>query len=65
MILFFAPHNPSSTPSEALKAFWEFEIPQDLCDGYVCPQLTEEAKRKIIGENLPRLHGMDVGTRAP
>lgn len=34
--------------------------PQDLCHGYVCPPLTEETKRKIIGENLPRLHGMDV-----
>ena len=32
----------------------------DLCDGNVYPQLTEEAERKILGENLLRLHGMDV-----
>jgi hypothetical protein len=47
-------------PQWALKAFAEFEIPQDLCDGYGYPQLTDEAKRKILGENLLRLHGMDV-----
>ena len=29
------------------------------------PQLTDQAKRKILGENLLRLHGMDVAeTRA-
>ena len=27
---------------------------------YGYPQLTEQAKRKILGENLLRLHGMDV-----
>ena len=30
------------------------------CDGYGYPQLTDVAKRKILGENLLRLHGMDV-----
>lgn len=44
----------------ALKAFSEFQIPQDLCEGYGYPQLTDQAKRKILGENLLRLHGMDV-----
>jgi hypothetical protein len=38
----------------------DFEIPQDLCEGYGYPQLTPVAKRKILGENLLRLHGMDV-----
>ena len=33
---------------------------QDVVDGYGYPQLTEQAKRKILGENLLRLHGMDV-----
>jgi uncharacterized protein len=28
--------------------------------GYGYPQLTEQAKRKILGENLLRLSGMDV-----
>jgi len=47
-------------PQWALKAFSEFELPQDLIDGYGYPQLTDQAKRKILGENLLRLHGMDV-----
>ena len=38
----------------------DFSIPQDLCDGYGYPQLTDQAKRKILGENLLRLHGMDA-----
>jgi uncharacterized protein len=47
-------------PQWALRAFQDFQIPQDLCDGYGYPQLTDQAKRKILGENLLRLHGMDV-----
>jgi uncharacterized protein len=47
-------------PKWALDAFWNFEIPQDLVEGYGYPQLTEQAKRKILGENLLRLQGMDV-----
>jgi predicted TIM-barrel fold metal-dependent hydrolase len=51
---------PIWRPQWALRAFKEFSIPQDLCDGYGYPQLTDVAKRKILGENLLRLHGMDV-----
>ena len=40
----------------------DFAIPQDLCEGYGYPQLTDVAKRKILGKNLLRLHGMDVET---
>jgi predicted TIM-barrel fold metal-dependent hydrolase len=47
-------------PQWALEAFWNFELPQDLVDGYGYPQLTEQAKRKILGENLLRLHGMTL-----
>jgi predicted TIM-barrel fold metal-dependent hydrolase len=51
---------PIFHPQWALRAFMDFSIPQDLCDGYGYPQLTDVAKRKILGENLLRLHGMDV-----
>ena len=51
---------PIFHPQWALKAFWEFEIPKDLQEGYGYPALTEQAKRKILGENLLRLHGIDV-----
>jgi hypothetical protein len=56
---------PIWQPQWALDAFWDFELPQDLVEGYGYPQLTEQAKRKILGENLLRLHGMDIeATRA-
>ncbi|HKQ03080.1 MAG TPA: amidohydrolase family protein [Actinomycetes bacterium] len=51
---------PIWQPQWALEAFWNFELPQDLVEGYGYPQLTEQAKRKILGENLLRLHGLDV-----
>ena len=51
---------PIFAPQWALRAFWEFDIPQDLQDGYGYPPLTEQAKRKILGENLLRLQGIDV-----
>jgi uncharacterized protein len=51
---------PIFHPQWALRAFMDFQIPQDLCEGYGYPQLTDTAKRKILGENLLRLHGMDV-----
>ncbi|MEJ7631738.1 MAG: hypothetical protein WKF28_04475 [Rubrobacteraceae bacterium] len=54
------PEAPIWHPKWALDAFWDFEIPQDLVEGYGYPQLTEQAKRKILGENLLRLSGMDV-----
>jgi hypothetical protein len=61
VILFFARPLPNFHPQWRSRRSGSSRSPQDLCDGYVYPQLTEEAKRKIIGENLPRLHGMDVG----
>lgn len=51
---------PIFHPQWALEAFQNFQLPQDLVDGYGYPQLTEQAKRKILGENLLRLHGLDV-----
>jgi uncharacterized protein len=50
---------PIFHPQWALEAFWNFQLPQDLVEGYGYPQLTEQAKRKILGENLLRLHGLD------
>ena len=47
-------------PQWALEAFWNFELPEDLMTQYGWPPLTEQAKRKILGENLARLHGIDV-----
>jgi uncharacterized protein len=51
---------PLFHPQWALRAFMDFSIPEDLSAGYGYPQLTDQAKRKILGENLLRLHGMDL-----
>ena len=47
-------------PQWALEEFWNFELPRDIVEERGYPQLTEQAKRKILGENLARLHGIDV-----
>ena len=50
-------------PQWALEEFWNFELPEDLSTEYGYPPLTEQAKRKILGENLARLHGMDLDAK--
>jgi Iron-sulfur cluster assembly protein len=47
-------------PQWALEDFWNFELPRDIVEERGYPQLTEQAKRKILGGNLARLHGMEV-----
>jgi predicted TIM-barrel fold metal-dependent hydrolase len=47
-------------PQPVLEAFLDFEMPEDLVEGYGYPRLTEQAKRKMLGENYCRLHGLDV-----
>jgi predicted TIM-barrel fold metal-dependent hydrolase len=46
-------------PQAVLKAFLDFEMPQDLIEGYGFPPLTPETKGKLLGENYCRLHGLD------
>jgi predicted TIM-barrel fold metal-dependent hydrolase len=58
--IIYGSETPIWHPKWALDAFWDFEIPRDLVEGYGYPQLTEAAKRKILGENLLRLSGLDV-----
>lgn len=50
-------------PQWAIDAFWNFELPQDLVEDYGYPPLTTQAKRKILGENLARLHGIDLNAK--
>jgi uncharacterized protein len=54
---------PIFHPRWALEALWEFDIPADLQQGYGYPPLSREAKRKILGENLARLLGIDVAAQ--
>jgi hypothetical protein len=38
-------------------------MPQELVDGYGYPPVTDEIKRKILGENIARMHGIDIQER--
>lgn len=60
VLLIYGSEAPIFHPQWALRAFMDFQIPEDLCAGYGYPQLTDRAKRKILGENLLRLPGLDV-----
>jgi predicted TIM-barrel fold metal-dependent hydrolase len=51
-------------PQWALEAFWDFELPEDIVSERGYPQLTDQAKRKILGGNLARLHGIDVEAKS-
>lgn len=51
---------PLNHPDPILRAFVDFEMPQDLIDGYGYPEITPEIKRKILGENAAKLHGIDI-----
>jgi hypothetical protein len=54
----------SGTPQWALEEFWNFELPRDIVEERGYPQLTEQAKRKNLGGNLARLHGIDPAAKA-
>ena len=47
--------HPMQTVDEILK----FEMPRDLVEGWGYPEMTGTVKRKVLGENLLRLHGID------
>ena len=58
--IIFGGETPIWHPQWALEEFWKFQLPEDIVRERGYPQITEQAKRKILGENLLRLHGMDI-----
>lgn len=63
--ILFGSEAPIFHPQWAIEAFKNFEVPADLVEQYLGAPLTDQAKRKILGENLLRLHGFDPAeTRA-
>ena len=62
--IIYGGESPIWHPQWALEAFWNFELPADITDDYGYPPLTEQAKRKILGGNLARLHGFDAEAKA-
>ncbi len=47
------------SPQWQIDAMWRFQIPEELRERYGYPELTEEAKRKILGLNSARLYGIE------
>jgi len=45
-------------PQWQIEALWRFQIPESMRARYGYPQLTETAKRKILGLNNARLYGI-------
>jgi uncharacterized protein len=47
-------------PAPYLRAFMDLQIPDDLCDGWGLPKITDDDRRKILGENFARLMGVEI-----
>jgi len=47
----------------AVEGFRSFQIPEDMREGYGYPAITDEMRRKIFGENLAGLLGIDSRKR--
>ena len=48
------------SPQWQIEALWRFQIPEELREKYGYPELTERAKRKILGLNSARLYGIEA-----
>jgi hypothetical protein len=46
------------SPQWQIEALWRFQIPEDMRKKYGYPELTQAAKRKILGLNSARLYGL-------
>jgi len=62
--IIYGGESPIWHPQWALEEFWNFELPPHVTEEYGWPPLTEQAKRKILGGNLARLHGFDADAKA-
>ncbi|HKZ79856.1 MAG TPA: amidohydrolase family protein [Pyrinomonadaceae bacterium] len=53
----------TGSPQPYIDFFRSYQIPEELCERYGYPQITAEDKRKIMGENLARLLGINIEER--
>ncbi len=47
------------SPQWQIDAMWRFQIPEDLRKKFGYPELTDDAKRKILGLNSAKLYGIN------
>jgi predicted TIM-barrel fold metal-dependent hydrolase len=50
-------------PQWQIDALWRFQIPEDIRQKWNYPQVTESAKRKILGLNSARLYGLPAAAK--
>jgi hypothetical protein len=48
------------SPQWQIESFWRFQVPEELREKYGYPELTESAKRKVLGLNSARLYGIQA-----
>ncbi len=56
------------SPQWQIEALWRFQIPEEMRKKFGYPELTERAKRKILGLNSAKLYGLqalDTGSYKP
>jgi hypothetical protein len=51
---------PLGHPQPLVEAFANFQMPEDMQEGYGYAPIDDEAKAKIFGGNMARLHNLDV-----
>ena len=61
--LIFADGCSAQHPRPGLERFADFQLPDDLIEGYGVGPITDEDRRKILGENFARIHGIDLEER--
>lgn len=49
------------SPQWQIEALWRFQIPEQIRERWGYPELTETAKRRILGLNSAPLYGLEVG----
>jgi len=51
------------SPQWQLEAMWRFQIPEQTREKWGYPELSNEAKRKILGRNLAKVYGLEPDPR--
>jgi uncharacterized protein len=47
-------------PRPLIEAFWSYQLPEQLLEGYGLPPLTPRLKAAILGGNIARIMGLDL-----